>query len=75
MVDYNIIRMLSNFYWILGYQDTLPQITDKEKTQRHLLMKQIKFLKDKPMKLKSIRLTKETFKVVKNKRKRKKSKF
>ena len=67
--------MLSSFYWILGYQDTLPEITDKEKKQRHLLMKQVKFLKSKPMKLKSIRLTKESFKVVKNnKKKRKKSK-
>jgi len=67
--------MLSSFYWILGYEDTLPEITDKEKTQRYLLMKQIKFIKDKPMKLKSIRLTKESFKVVKNnKKKRKKSK-
>ena len=66
--------MLSGIYWLLGYDDLLPEISDKEKKQRHLLMKQIKFLKNKPMKLKSIRLTKETFTIKKNKRKRKKPK-
>jgi hypothetical protein len=67
--------MLSGIYWLLGYDDLLPEITDKEKKQRHLLMKQIKFLKNKPMRLKSIRLTKESFTIKKNnKKKRKKSK-
>ena len=66
--------MLSGIWSFLGYQDLLPDISDKEKTQRHLLMKQIKFLKDKPMKLKSIRLTQESFTIKKNKRKRKKPK-
>jgi hypothetical protein len=67
--------MLSGIWSFLGYDDLLPEISDKEKKQRHLLMKQIKFLKDKPMKLKSIRLTKETFTIKKNnKKKRKKTK-
>jgi hypothetical protein len=66
--------MLSGIYWLLGYDDLLPEITDKEKKQRHLLMKQIKFLKNKPMKLKSIRLTKETFNIKKNNKKKRSTK-
>jgi len=66
--------MLSGIYWLLGYDDLLPEISDKEKKQRHLLMKQIKFLKNKPMKLKSIRLTKETFTIKKNNKKKRSTK-